>query len=88
MPAAELLSAQTVSLNISLETIISQHGRRVVCARCGEDIVNEREVRLEGEILCRSCAGDAYYSLAVDGGCHEDVLWSWPLVQDELCQRG
>ncbi len=87
MPTAELLCAQTVSLNVSLEAIISQHGRRVVCARCGEDIANEREVQLEGESLCRSCAGDAYYSLAVDGGGHEDVLWPWPLVQDELCQR-
>jgi formylmethanofuran dehydrogenase subunit E len=61
MPTAELLIAQAVELTVSLKTILSQHGLRVVCASCGEDIINEREVRWEGKVYCRSCVGDGYY---------------------------
>lgn len=61
MPDVELLCAQEVRLTVSLAAIISRHGMRVVCDHCGEDIINEREVRRRGEILCRACAGDVYY---------------------------
>ena len=63
MPTNELLAAQPVSLRLSLVAIISRHGMRVVCERCGEDIINERQVERDGQILCRSCAGENYYSL-------------------------
>lgn len=62
MPAEELLLAQDVHLTVSLSAIVSQHGHRVVCAECGEDIINEREVCRDGLVLCRACAGDSYYS--------------------------
>jgi formylmethanofuran dehydrogenase subunit E len=61
MPANELLVAQPVTLSISLSALISQHGLRVVCAQCGEDIINAREIRQAGQVLCRACAGDGYY---------------------------
>ncbi len=61
MPADELLLVQHVMLRVSMADILSQHGHRVVCERCGEDIINEREVRRAGRILCKACAGDAYY---------------------------
>ncbi len=61
MPAEELLQAREVELTVSLKALISQHGRRVVCADCGEDIINEREVRRDGRTLCRACADEAYY---------------------------
>jgi formylmethanofuran dehydrogenase subunit E len=63
MPAEELLSAQEVTLTFSLAALISKHGQRVVCERCGEDIINAREVRADGEVLCRACAVGAYYKL-------------------------
>ena len=61
MPTDELLTAREVSLAESLATIISQHGRRVVCEKCGEDIINEREVKQGDQALCRACADQAYY---------------------------
>lgn len=61
MPASELFVAQVVTLTVSLKQIISQHGHRVVCERCGEDIINEREVRVDGEVLCYPCALGGYY---------------------------
>ena len=63
MPDHELLQVQPVALNRSLAEILSKPGQRVVCQRCGEEIMNEREVLLDGEVLCRGCAGEAYYRL-------------------------
>lgn len=67
MPTEELLTLQEVRLTISLAAIISQHGHRVMCERCGEDIINEREVRRAGHVLCRACANGAYYSMPRQG---------------------
>jgi len=74
MPAAELFVAQAVTLTVSLKQIISQHGHRVVCERCGEDVINEREVRVEGETLCRACAQGAYYTVRIySAACHSVI---------------
>ncbi len=62
MPIDELLEAERVQLRISLQSIISRHGLRVVCEECGEDVTNQRQVYREGRLLCRACAGDAYYA--------------------------
>lgn len=62
VPAAELFQARTVELKLSLKALISQHGPRVTCAECGEEIINERQVEVDGRVLCRSCAGDSYWA--------------------------
>jgi formylmethanofuran dehydrogenase subunit E len=61
MPDKELFSVQAVRLAPSIEVIISRAGVRVNCAACGEEIINEREVMIDGQPCCRSCAGRAYY---------------------------
>lgn len=61
MPPDELLLSQDVMLTVSLQAIVSQHGRRVICEGCGEDIINEREVKRNGHTLCFACASGAYY---------------------------
>jgi len=63
MPDAELLVAQAVALTFSLEKLISRPGVRVCCEACGEEIINEREVVRGGAVLCRACAGEAYYAV-------------------------
>lgn len=63
MPVEELLEAEPVALTVSLEAIISTAGARAVCERCQEEIINEREVVLDGAVLCRACAGETYYRL-------------------------
>ncbi|RMF82177.1 MAG: formylmethanofuran dehydrogenase [Chloroflexi bacterium] len=63
MPDDELLDIQYVTLNVSLEQLISRPGRRVACDSCGEEIINEREVCADGRVLCRPCAGDSYYAI-------------------------
>ena len=61
MPAEMIFSVQEVCLTNSLAAILSKPGRRVVCQACGEEIMNEREVEKDGVLLCRACAGAAYY---------------------------
>lgn len=61
MPDDELLTVQEIELNFSVEEIISRAGRRVNCEKCGEEIINEREVILEGKIYCKPCAEGGYY---------------------------
>ena len=63
MPDDELLVVQPVALTVSLKAIISRPKVRTQCAHCGEEIINEREVWVDGECLCRACAGEAYYAL-------------------------
>lgn len=41
-------------------------GLRVECAVCGEEVMNEREVMVEGQPLCRACAGNSYYQTPVE----------------------
>ncbi len=57
----ELLSVQIVQLTTPIEAIVSRAGVRLNCEVCGEEIINEREVCHDGQVLCRSCAGQGYY---------------------------
>lgn len=61
MPDEELLTIEPITLTPSLETIISRPVVRTNCARCGEEIINEREVVREGVVLCYACAYGGYY---------------------------
>ena len=61
MPDAELFDVQRVELTFSLEKLLSKPGTKAICDRCGEEIVNEREVIQDGQTVCRSCAGDGYW---------------------------
>jgi formylmethanofuran dehydrogenase subunit E len=66
MPDEELLNVQGVNLTPSIERIMSRPGMRVDCALCGEEIMNEREIIVEGRVLCRACAGQSYYQTPVE----------------------
>ena len=63
MPCEELFDVQEVQLCTPIEQIISRPGRKALCAACGEEIMNEREILRDGITLCRACAGQTYYDL-------------------------
>jgi len=63
MPDEELFIFQSVELRIPASQIISHQNARAVCSKCGEEIINERELVVEGMILCRTCAHGGYYRL-------------------------
>jgi formylmethanofuran dehydrogenase subunit E len=64
MPDEEMFTVQEVALVKSVAKILSRPGLRVNCDMCGEEIMNEREIRQNGMTLCRSCVGMAYYRSA------------------------
>lgn len=72
MPAEELFSVQSVQLKVAVAEFISQPGVKAICDTCGEEIMNEREVVRDGQVLCRACAGEAYYWLAASFPARSD----------------
>ncbi|HET9696619.1 MAG TPA: FmdE family protein [Terriglobales bacterium] len=61
MPESDLFDVQWVEVTLLPEDMPGFKGERIVCARCGEGINFNREVRRGGEVLCRGCAGEQYY---------------------------
>jgi formylmethanofuran dehydrogenase subunit E len=60
-PDEKLLQWQPVIMNFAPEDLPGYHTKRVLCARCGEGIGFRREVQRDGLMLCRACAGEAYW---------------------------
>ncbi|MBL8102182.1 MAG: TraR/DksA C4-type zinc finger protein [Anaerolineales bacterium] len=65
MPDEDMLTVQEILLTTPIEAIVSHPGMRVNCDMCGEEIMNEREIRHQGLILCRACVSPAYYQLPI-----------------------
>ena len=61
-----LFTARPVRLRDSLDAIISTKKARAICAGCGEEIINAREILRDGMSLCRACAGDVYVQTLKD----------------------
>ena len=61
MPDEELFSTEWVKVELPPEEFPGYKGERIVCDECGEGINFRREVRREGKIYCRGCAGEKYY---------------------------
>ncbi|HEY6337333.1 MAG TPA: FmdE family protein [Candidatus Sulfotelmatobacter sp.] len=59
----DLFTTQWVKVELPPEEFPGYKGDRVVCAECGEGINFLREVRRNGKVLCRACAGESYYTL-------------------------
>lgn len=66
MRDSELLVWRTVVLTPAPRSIMSEPGLRAICQECGEEIMNGRETLHGGAVLCRSCAGPAYYRVVSD----------------------
>jgi formylmethanofuran dehydrogenase subunit E len=57
----QMFQLQWVRVPLPPEEFPGYKGDRVVCEVCGEGINFRREVRHQGRILCRACAGESYY---------------------------
>jgi formylmethanofuran dehydrogenase subunit E len=62
----DLFTTQWVKVELPPEEFPGYKGERIVCEQCGEGINFRREVRREGKVLCRSCAGESYYEPATN----------------------
>jgi formylmethanofuran dehydrogenase subunit E len=57
----DLFATQWVKVELPPEEFPGYKSERVVCEECGEGINFRREIRKEGRIRCRACAGERYY---------------------------
>jgi formylmethanofuran dehydrogenase subunit E len=62
MDDADLFTVQSVAVGLAPEDVPGGPRSRVACDSCGEGINHGREVRREGRVLCRACAGESYYT--------------------------
>lgn len=90
MPTDVLLEWEAVQVTLDLHAIVSKASARCVCATCGEEIINEREVIRDGQALCGACAGvNRYYlpevrtsACALAACASEGILEAWPIALD------
>jgi formylmethanofuran dehydrogenase subunit E len=61
MPDDELFFIQKIGVNIPDYDLPGEPFSRAVCNICNEEINDMREVRRNGQVLCRACAQGAYY---------------------------
>jgi len=61
MDDADLFTLQAVRVKLKPEDLPGRPRARVTCEECGEGVNDGRERRVDGRVLCRSCAGESYY---------------------------
>jgi len=62
----DLFTTQWVKVELGPEEFPGYKGERVACEVCGEGINFRKEVRRDGKVLCRACAGESYYEPAAE----------------------
>ena len=63
MPDEELFKIQRVNVNLPGKDLPGPPSSRKTCQKCGEGIMDHREVIIDNETFCRACADGAYYSV-------------------------
>ena len=59
----ELFRVQDVRVSIQPEDLPGFPAKRSDCSRCGEEILDGKEVMIEGKSVCQNCAHHPYFSL-------------------------
>lgn len=60
----QLFQTEWVKVLLPPEEFPGHKGERIVCEQCGEGISYHREIKKDGKILCRGCAGERYWEPA------------------------
>ncbi|MGD0921866.1 MAG: FmdE family protein [Terriglobia bacterium] len=63
MDDADLFAVHWVKVKLKPEDVPGRPRSRVTCEQCGEGVNDGRERRVEGRVLCRSCAGESYFEI-------------------------
>lgn len=61
IPDSDLFRVQEVAIDLDEYDIPGKPQRHVVCERCGEHVMDNRDVLVEGKTLCQACAGQPVY---------------------------
>jgi formylmethanofuran dehydrogenase subunit E len=85
MPDHELFSMTPVVLSTPVTDLISRAGVRTTCVVCGEEIINEREIVVDGMAYCRSCWGQTYYQVSAPATQVFEGL-PWVALSEACCE--
>jgi formylmethanofuran dehydrogenase subunit E len=67
MSDADLLEVQSVTLTLDMLELVGDPVARVICVRCGEEVLNRREVPSLSGPMCRACTTGPYYAARAPG---------------------
>ena len=62
MPERVLFSVQKVKVRVNRLDLPGPTRKKAVCQACGQVVRDGKERLVEGRVLCRPCAGEAYFS--------------------------
>lgn len=62
MPENELFDVQWVDVDLSGQDMPGPPRTHTTCSKCGQVVRDVREVMVEGQPLCRICAGEGYFT--------------------------
>lgn len=63
MPDDLLFETTKVDVKLAPWHMPGPPARKAVCAQCGQQVSDGRETEQDGQVLCRICGGEAYFSL-------------------------
>lgn len=62
MPDIVMFRVQEVKVDLTPFDLPGPTRRKVTCSQCGQVVRDHREMELNGRILCKPCAGGAYFT--------------------------
>ena len=62
-PEAEILRLARVLVQVPEEDLPGFPRSKVICSRCGEQVLDGREIVVDGRPLCKACASGSYYTI-------------------------
>lgn len=66
MPDEELFRVEDVHVKIPQEDLPGRPVKRVQCEKCKDWVQDNRDVEIDGKVLCKGCADGRYYTLTQD----------------------
>lgn len=60
MPDEELLNLETVEFEVPKNEIPSMPDHIVICSVCGEHVMDQKELTVNGAHICRACAHELF----------------------------
>lgn len=63
IPEPEILKIEHVNVDIPDDDIPGVPHKKEICSQCGEQIVDNRHVVVDGKVLCRNCGVASYYTV-------------------------
>ncbi len=85
MPDSVLFRVQKVNVRLNDCDLPGPTRSKVACSLCGQIIRDGREIRYNGEPVCKPCSDDCYFSHA------REVNWpemNWSPLEEETRRRG